>query len=107
MRAVLREPYWLAVQALGVSPMRGLYRHILPAILPQASARLGSAAGRIIVSYSALAFIGLGADTSASDWGSMIWQYRLYLFEAPRLVIAPTCAIGLFGGLHLLADPPM
>jgi peptide/nickel transport system permease protein len=93
MRAVVRERYWLAAQALGTSTYLRLRRHALPAILPQLSAHLGSEAARVVVSYSALAFIGLGADTSAPDWGSMVWEYRMFLFDAPLLVMAPmrTC----------------
>ena len=33
------------------------------------------------MSYAALAFLGLGADTSRPDWGAMLFEYRGVIFD--------------------------
>jgi len=104
-RACLREPYALAARALGASRFAITRRHILPAVLPPLRVHLGSDLARAVIAYSGLAFIGLGADTSAPDWGAMAWEFRYYLFDAPRLVVAPVVAITVLAlSVHLLLD---
>ncbi len=104
--AVLREPYWLAARSLGSGRLACARRHLLPAVRPAFLTHLGTEAARIVVAYSELTFIGLGADSSAPDWGTMIWDYRLYLLESPRLTLAPLMAIAVLAlALHLAFDP--
>ena len=70
--AVKQEEYVLAARALGVSDFKIITRHILPnAVFPvliQASMQIGS----IVVSVSALSFLGLGAPEGYADWGQML-----------------------------------
>lgn len=104
--AVMREPFWLAARSLGGGRLAGARRHLLPALAPVLLAHLGAEAARIVVAYSELTFIGLGADSSAPDWGAMIWDYRLYLLHSPRLMVAPLAAIAALAlVLHLALDP--
>ena len=41
---------------------------------------------------ASLGFIGLSADTGQPEWGTMIHEYRMFLFTEPRLVLAPVQA---------------
>jgi peptide/nickel transport system permease protein len=86
-------PYVLAARALGVGGPRLMLRHVLPATLPLLFAQVGSQAGQSVVSYASLAFIGLGADPSKPDWGSMLFEYRMFIFDDPTLMIWPGLAI--------------
>jgi len=53
-----------------------------------------------------LAFLGLGADTGQPDWGGMVWVYRAFLLESPRLIVWPVAAITILAlALHLAFDP--
>ena len=98
--------YVRAARALGVPPPAIVLRHILPAILPLLLAQAGAQAGQAVVAYAGLAFIGLGVDPARPDWGSMLFEYRMFLFEAPRLMIVPGLGIALMAlTLNLLADP--
>jgi ABC-type dipeptide/oligopeptide/nickel transport system permease subunit len=104
-RALMREPHWHAALALGTHPVTAVWRHGRPEMTAPIRAYAGSDAARVLIVYSSLAFIGLGADTSAPDWGGLIWEYRYFVFEAPWLVLGPIGAItGLAAAAHLICD---
>lgn len=92
---VLGQPFILAAQSLGVSSSRMITRHLLPNTLPLMFAYVGNQAGMAIVAYASLAFIGLGADPSKPDWGSMLFEYRVFIFDHPTLMIWPGLAIAI------------
>ena len=54
---------------------------------------LGTKLGRVAIAYAALAFLGLGADTGRADWGAMMFEYRLFAFDRPLLLLAPGFAL--------------
>lgn len=98
--------YSRAARALGAGRTRILLRHVLPNTLPLLSAQAGAQAGQAVVAYAGLAFIGLGVDPSRPDWGAMLFEYRMFIFEAPRLMIVPGLGIALTAlAINLLADP--
>ena len=104
-RRVMAEPYWRAALALGADPVHGFRAHLLPNIARPLAALAGADAGRAILLAAALGFLGLAADTGKPDWGMMIAEYRLLMFTAPRLVLAPAVTIALLSlALHLLLD---
>lgn len=89
------ETYVRAAAALGASSAHVLFRHVLPAIVDTQLAYLGAKIGRVVIAYSALAFLGLGADASRPDWGAMLFEYRLSMFDQPTLMLWPGLAIVL------------
>ncbi len=96
------EPYWRSAEALGVSRAAGMRRHLLPHLAAPLGALAGADAGRAVVLVASLGFLGLSGDTGRPEWGSMIHEYRLFLFDTPRLVLAPVVAIVLLSlMLHL------
>jgi len=105
-RRALGQPYVHAATALGVTPVRLMLRHVLPNTLPLIFAYVGSQAGQSVVAYASLAFIGLGSDPSKPDWGSMLYEYRMFVFDDPMLMIWPGLAIGMLTAfLNLMFDP--
>lgn len=101
-----RAPHVLAARAMGASRLFVLRRHVLPRIAPSVGAYAGTDLGSVASHYAALSFLGLGADSGAPDWGAMIYDYRLYLFDHPLLVLAPVAALALaIAALHLALDP--
>ncbi|MEG0473976.1 MAG: ABC transporter permease subunit, partial [Solibacillus sp.] len=86
---VKKLEYIDAVRALGASDGRIIFRHILPNIMSpiivQATMRIATA----ILTASGLAFIGLGAQPPASEWGAMLSDGRAYMHNASHMVLFP------------------
>ena len=89
------QTYVEASRALGATPARVLYRHILPNALPlilvAGSLRIGAA----ILLEASLSFLGLGVQPPTPTWGSMISLNRAYINSAPWMVIFPGFAISV------------
>jgi len=105
-RQAQREGYVASSFALGAGRLHIARWHLLPAVLPPLLTYLAGHIGHLVLGYSALAFLGLGADSGTPDWGSMIFEYRSYWFEDPMLVLLPAMALLLFSAaMNLLVEP--
>ncbi|PZU24589.1 MAG: ABC transporter permease [Shinella sp.] len=93
-KRVLCQPFIMAADAIGVSSATMLFRHLLPNTLPTLLTYVGNQSGAAAIAYASLAFIGLGADPSLPDWGGMLFEYRMFLFDNPMLIAWPALALG-------------
>lgn len=75
--------------ALGVSPTRLLWRHILPNALGSTLVAITLGVGNAILLESGLSFLGLGIQPPAASWGNMIAGGREWLLVAPWIALAP------------------
>jgi peptide/nickel transport system permease protein len=92
----LREQTYIeASRALGASPARILYRHILPNALPLILVAGSLRVGGFILLEAALSFLGLGVQPPTPTWGSMISLNRAYINSAPWIIIFPGLAISI------------
>ncbi len=89
------QTYVEASRALGASPSRILYRHILPNALPLILVAGSLRVGGFILLEAALSFLGLGVQPPTPTWGSMISLNRSYINSAPWMVIFPGLAISV------------
>lgn len=89
------QTYVEASRALGASPARILYRHILPNALPLILVAGSLRVGGFILLEAALSFLGLGVQPPTPTWGSMISLNRAYINSAPWMVIFPGLAISI------------
>lgn len=90
----LRERYFVeAAQAIGVSEAVIIFRHILPntlsPILVQATVDMGT----VILAMGGLAFLGLGTQPPAPDWGLMVSDGRTYILKQWWIATFPGMAI--------------
>ncbi len=85
--------YIQAAQLLCMPKSKILFRHVFPKVVGPALTLMGGKAGSIVLAYASLTFIGLGTDTSAPDWGTMLYQYRTYLIDRPILLLWPSLGI--------------
>lgn len=87
------QEFVLAGKALGYSPLRLIFRHILPnAMAPvMVSATFGIAGA--ILTESALSFLGLGIQAPIPSWGSLLSDGRDVMYHAPWLIHFPGLAI--------------
>src|SRR5512140_107963 len=89
------QTYVEASRALGATPARILYRHILPNALPLLLVAGSLRVGGFILLEAALSFLGLGVQPPTPTWGSMISLNRAYINSAPWMVIFPGLAISI------------
>lgn len=92
--AGLRERYFVeAARSIGVRDSVIIARHILPncvsPILVQATVDLGT----VILAMGGLAFIGLGTQPPAPDWGLMVSEGRAFILKQWWLSTFPGLAI--------------
>ena len=87
--------YIEAARLVGSSRPRILFRHILPnsigTVLTLAALEFGGA----IIAFSALSFLGYGAQPPAPEWGSLINEGREYLTTSWWLTTLPGLVIVL------------
>ncbi|MBV8528344.1 MAG: ABC transporter permease [Candidatus Dormibacteraeota bacterium] len=96
--AVLAErsrPYVEASRGLGTRPVRVLWRHILPNVIWPFVVLLSLEMSRIILLVAALDYLGVGVQPPTPEWGTMVADARLYLFNAPWMIGFPGLAIAL------------
>ncbi len=90
----LKQRYFVeAAQAVGVSDWIIITRHILPntisPVLVQATVDLGT----VILAMGGLAFLGLGTQPPAPDWGLMVSDGRTYILNQWWIATFPGIAI--------------
>jgi peptide/nickel transport system permease protein len=97
--ASLKErPYVAAARISGAGFMAILTGHILPKVLPILAVFATLQFGRIVLSVSAISFLGLGAQPPFPEWGAMLSEAKAYMQTAPHLFLFP----GLFIALSVL-----
>lgn len=94
-----------AARMLGVRNAKILWRHILPnsfaPILIYSVIRMGTA----LLEAAGLSFLGLGIQPPTADWGQMLGEGKMFMFQTPWLGIFPGVALGIFVlGLTYLSD---
>jgi peptide/nickel transport system permease protein len=103
--AVRESDYIQAARALGFSPARILFRHILPNVSAPLGVQVALALSWGILTESALSFLGLGAQPPDPSLGLMVNDARNLITEAWWTLAAPAAAIVItVVGLNLLAD---
>jgi len=111
--SVAGRPYIESCRALGISRRRIIVRHVLPNAITPLIVQISLDVGGVILTASALSFLGLGAQDPTPDWGLMVAEGQNYFTTAwwvvtfPGLAILATAfAFNLLGdGLRDLLDP--
>jgi peptide/nickel transport system permease protein len=102
----LREKEFVeASHVIGNSAARTLFAHVLPNCAAPLLVLATSMFGWVILSESALSFLGLGVPPPAPTWGNMLSSARPYLETATWLGLAPGLCIAVtLLGVNLLGD---
>ncbi len=82
-----------AARTVGCSSFTIVRRHILPNIASPIIVEVSIALGQVILTETALSFLGLGPPPPNPTWGSMVSQNRQFMEFAPWTVLAPGLAI--------------
>ncbi len=111
---VIRETAYVeAARALGASDVTLLTRHVLPNCMSPVIVQGSFTFAASVLTEAALSFLGVGVPPYVPSWGVILAEGRLYIQQAPWLVLYPGVAImltifglNLFGdGLRDLLDP--
>ena len=118
MRAMIislkERQFALAAKAMGNSPMRVLFRHLVPNSLAPLFVMASLHCGWAILEAAGLSFIGLGVPVPTAEWGVMIniglrdflrGEWWSYTFPGVAIMIT-VLGFNLFGdGLDDILDP--
>jgi len=81
-----------AARVIGAGPGRIIFRHILPNATSPLIVAATLSIGNVILTETALSFLGMGVQPPTPSWGNMLTNSQQYLYRAPFLIIFP----GLF-----------
>lgn len=87
--AVRELDFVQAAVALGASPLRLVWRHVLPAVLPLVAVDTTQNMAAYIGAEAALSYFGLGAPPAVPTWGNLLSGAQEYLYSAPWLAWFP------------------
>jgi peptide/nickel transport system permease protein len=100
-----QEPYVEAARALGVPTAGILRRHVLPNVLSPLLAVATYEVSRLVLTESALSFLGLGVSPPAVTWGGMIGDGRNFIYDAWWTAVVPGLMIAvLVFALNFVGD---
>jgi peptide/nickel transport system permease protein len=103
--SVTGRPFVESAKALGISHPRILIRHVLPNSVTPVIVQVSLDVGGVILTASALSFLGLGAQDPTPDWGLMVSQGQQFFTTHWWLVTFPGAAIVLTAvAFNLLGD---
>ena len=103
--SVREKEFIEASRALGNSEWYTLFRHVAPQTIAPVTVLATSMFGWVVLSESALSFLGLGVPPPAATWGNMLASARPFMQQAPLLSIAPGLMIAAcLLGANLLGD---
>ena len=103
--SVAGRPYVEACRMLGIQRWRILLRHVLPNSITPLIVQVSLDVGGVILTASALSFLGLGAQDPTPDWGLMVSEGENYFTTQWWLVTYPGLAILLTAlAFNLLGD---
>jgi peptide/nickel transport system permease protein len=71
-------------RAIGASHWRIFFKHVLPNALSSLIVVVSLDIGAIVLTSATLAFLGLGGQVGAADWGQMVEFARVYFLGPPN-----------------------
>jgi peptide/nickel transport system permease protein len=93
--ATKEREYVEAARALGASDLRIVVHHILPNIMQPVIVQAAIGMAGAVLAEGTMSFLGLGVPPPTASWGSMLFDARAHLFDAPHMVIFPAIAVML------------
>ncbi|MGE3576578.1 MAG: ABC transporter permease [Dehalococcoidia bacterium] len=97
--------YVESAHAVGASPARLMWRHLLPNIMSPLTVQATVAIGVGIIIEASLSFLGVGINPPESSWGLMLHASYGYIEQAPLLSISTGVTIMLtVMALNFLGD---
>jgi peptide/nickel transport system permease protein len=113
MFSLREQDYVLAARALGARSIRIIFVHIVPNLLSIAIISMALSIAGLILTESALSYLGLGVQAPQATWGNMLSKSQQFFRQGPHLVVFPgvmifitvLCAYVIGDGMRDALDP--
>lgn len=103
--ALRENEFVVSAQAIGASPLRIMFTHILPNTLSVLLTNMAIQIGTIILVEAALSFLGLGVRPPQPSWGNMLTDAQAHFRQGPHMTVLPGLMIVITVlSLYLLGD---
>ena len=103
--SIAEQEFIQAARALGATPIRILWVHILPHLIPHIMVWATLGISVTVLFEATLSFLGIGVQPPTPSWGGIIFESQSYFLTSPWLVIFPGISILLFAlGFNLVGD---
>lgn len=97
--------YVLSAQAIGASPLRQIFKYMLPNALGPIIVSATFMVATDILIVSALSYIGMGIVSPTVEWGAMLSAAKDYMRQYPYMIIFPGVSIMLtVFGINVFGD---
>ena len=93
--ALREREYIISARAVGASPWRIMFVHILPNLVSITAISLATSIGNLILIESALSFLNVGVQPPTPTWGNMLSNAQQFFTLGGHLVILPGVLIVL------------
>ena len=102
---IVHTQYIEAGRAIGMSDIRILLRHILPNCVSPLIVQATFIFGLAVLGEASLSFLGVGAPPYIPSWGNILGEARVYVRDAPYMMLFPGLALSItILGLNLIGD---
>lgn len=92
----LRErEYVIAARAMGASDLRIMFQHIMPNLISIVVVALAIRIGGLILTESALSYLGFGINPPVATWGNMLAESQVFWRRSALLVLGPGLLISI------------
>lgn len=88
-RGLLARDFITAARALGASPARVLWRHLLPNSAGLLAVYAAAALPQLLVAEAFLSFLGLGVQAPRASLGTLVVEGSAQLLVAPWILVGP------------------
>lgn len=113
--AIRAREYVLGAQAIGASPRRIMFVHIVPNLFSIVIISLALDIGGLILAEAGLSFLGFGIKPPTPSWGNMLTNAESLFTMGPHLVVIPglmititvLCLFIIGDGLRDAFDPQL
>jgi peptide/nickel transport system permease protein len=108
VRTERRRDYAVAAHALGATPLRSIFRHLLPATRGFMAVEITTLVPAFIIAEATLSYVGLGFPDPVATWGTMLHDAASIraLADFPWLLSPAAAIFVVVLGLNLLFQQP-
>jgi len=93
--ALRERDFVIAARTIGARPLRIMFRHVFPNLLPLMIVLATIDVASIILAESAISYIGFGIQPPTPSWGNMLNNATTFVFRGPHLIYGPGIAIAV------------